>query len=103
MSPTRVFLGGDEGVTESHTVVMSKLIPRLHGTHNHSTPTHRFQLILNLLVTHFCTAVRVALVRSISPPAGLSTRPRTPFPVPFMNPHTPPFFAPADGDKISSS
>ena len=48
------------------------------------------------LLAHFCTALKEALVRSISPPVGLSTRPITPFPVPFTNPHTPSFFAPAD-------
>lgn len=43
---------------------------------------------------YLCTALKVALVRSMSPPVGLSTSPRTPFPVPFNSPHTPSFLAP---------
>lgn len=52
---------------------------------------------------HFCTAVSVALVRSMSPPVGLSTSPTNPLPVPFTNPHKPSFLAPAKGGKLAKA
>ena len=46
------------------------------------------------LRAYFCTTERVVLVKSMSPPAGRSTNPITPLPVPFKNPRNPSFLAP---------
>ena len=56
-------------------------------------------LLLFRRPTYLWTALKVALVRSMRPPVGLNTSPRTPFPAPFTRPSSPSFLAPVGTDR----
>ena len=51
-------------------------------------------------ISHLVTKSSVPLVRSMSPPVGLTMSPTSPFPVPLKNPATPSFCAPGSTGEI---